>query len=1688
MKRTLSILLAVAMLFGLLPLSAVAADKTPADFGWYTDNSNFSGWTADEDGTVFTVSYDGTNSKRMWKPMIEDPQNFEISLDVDILAVRGYVQVLGVMVEMNPSGGNGDQIYCPQYGNWFNAAGQAAKVTLSRENGGDLNVTLAGVNGDTVSFTRTPGDGSNTNLELGVIDAGGSALFSNLALGKEEEIPPAASDKSPADVGWYTDNNNFSGWTADEDGTVFTVSYDGTNSKRMWKPMIEDPQNFEISLDVDILAVRGYVQVLGVMVEMNPSGGNGDQIYCPQYGNWFNAAGQAAKVTLSRENGGDLNVTLAGVNGDTVTFSRTPVDGGNTNLELGVIDNGGSAYFCNLEIGVPAPEVPTISDPGWTLDANWSFDETTGVLQQNTAGGGFNLWKKTITGDYELSYVINMDTTAGVGSAACAYLRVWDGSNFHFLNWMVQRHESHTAIYTTLQFSSDSGNSWNQLHTPVWTNTSAASFKVTLRFVEAEKMVWTVSEATTGTVLLTQDVPVSSLSETFINSAKEFLLFAVTNGLVSYQNVNLTTILAEGEVDFDNVIFDDSKSPADFGWYTDNNNYTNWKTTQTGNPLYVSYNGSNSRRVWKEIIEDPENFAVVLTVKVENTRAYVEIMGVQIELNCNGGNGNQIFDRETWTWLDAAEQICEVTVARVNGGDLNVKLLGKGNTVPLTFTKTPVDVSSKNVLVGVMDSGASAYFVNVRDEGMAVLSPGLYGWETDEINGTKDFTGWVTIDGENISADYATTTGNHRIWKNLISDQENFFASLELTADNTSSGYVKVLGQTLELDGRNGTGEQLGVKLNGTFREWIPAAGGKAMVYLSRKAGGDVIVGILGEGSQTLYTANISSVEDNDNLEIGLYAGAVSFEEIQVRSDVVPFSKAVFAGDLVSGWSNALLAEMAEYQCRPVEASTVELSAQAICDKNADLIILAYGLEAMLSGTSAEDFAADYDQLIAAVKDEGTILLTGLPYVSDEALGQVSIETYGAYQAAIKTLAEENNLLFADLYAAMGDAPWTVTGNGKTLSASGEALVMGEILRQLMRNCPCLAACANSELMISSDAPVTLIQEALDSFASATTVEEMKAAVADPALGLSLTLYHDLTNEKQTLVLAALVAANRSALADHQAANALFLTETMKVTRTNRREEIQAAPFGTYVAVGDSITAGTCANTPEDNWVYTLGDLISGLQGSEVNTIDKGIGGTAMCRSILNDLYPAGKDVVQEYIVANHPDLISVAYGVNDLHYGVTLEEFISTYRSFLTELTAACPDAVILVFGICARRSDCSQSLGSDDEALRWNVAIKALAEEFGLLYMDTYFDTDGVDWLIADQVHPNNTGYRVFANAVLRQLNGYVNLLPAPAQPSEVSVKISHTVSFDSDLQMNYRIKYENIAAAVPGYVTEGAYLLVEKDRYPMGGGEKTVETVTLYPDLVSDPDRMLFSLPGIQSVEMGSELRAVLHFFDEAGKEYYTQIDTYSVLAYAQLCYDGYTYQEKPELYTLLIDCLNYGAAAQAAFDRRADEPVNAGMEAYQQYATTQLSSELTDVRTYVDNQRSITAVTAMGFSVNFADKTEINAKLTIADGYTKQDITAVKVLNENGEEVATLTEFTELDDGRLQVTFTGVKSVNMRDMYYFVAYVGEEIASQNVGYSVEAYARSNINSADAKLAQLVRATMYYGDAAASCFRAG
>ena len=63
-------------------------------------------------------------------------------------------------------------------------------------------------------------------------------------------------------------------------------------------------------------------------------------------------------------------------------------------------------------------------------------------------------------------------------------------------------------------------------------------------------------------------------------------------------------------------------------------------------------------------------------------------------------------------------------------------------------------------------------------------TPDEFGWDTDE---PKDFSGWTATDAANVAAVYDKTTGNHRIWKGLLTNQNDFTAEQDITGSSATS-------------------------------------------------------------------------------------------------------------------------------------------------------------------------------------------------------------------------------------------------------------------------------------------------------------------------------------------------------------------------------------------------------------------------------------------------------------------------------------------------------------------------------------------------------------------------------------------------------------------------------------------------------------------------------------------------------------------------------------------------------------------------------------------------------------------------------------------------------------------------------------------------------------------------------------
>lgn len=469
------------------------------------------------------------------------------------------------------------------------------------------------------------------------------------------------------------------------------------------------------------------------------------------------------------------------------------------------------------------------------------------------------------------------------------------------------------------------------------------------------------------------------------------------------------------------------------------------------------------------------------------------------------------------------------------------------------------------------------------------------------------------------------------------------------------------------------------------------------------------------------------------------------------------FESAVFAGDLVDVWATQLVDEITLYQKTALTVKNADPEETSELAQH-DLIVLSDGLLALLSGTSASEYAGAVEarlyELLDAAKENAVIVLTSLPYLAQGALGTVPAERVLEYNAALRAVAMGANVLYADLYRAQSQTVWSQAADGMSLGTIGNLLATGEVLQTLMRACTCLCQDGANPLTTSAISAAAPTEAALQAFREAATAEELEKALQEAHLGVSLSLYKSMDTEGRAQTVETLLAADRSIAENYMLADLLVNLAASETLGERTPMERAETGLQTYVAVGDSITEGCMAiHARTDSWVAHLSELISAAQGFELNTTNRGIGGTKMCTE--HQHFPAAKDTVQQYIVPLKPDLVTVAYGINDFHAGTTLDTFLTDYRAYLEELTDSCPDAVVIVCGLCCK--------GNDQDSTRvreWNKALRELVEEFGLIYCETYDDMYGVNWILADGLHPNNAGYRMIASTVFRVLNENVNL----------------------------------------------------------------------------------------------------------------------------------------------------------------------------------------------------------------------------------------------------------------------------------------------------------------------------------------
>ena len=330
----------------------------------------------------------------------------------------------------------------------------------------------------------------------------------------------------------------------------------------------------------------------------------------------------------------------------------------------------------------------------------------------------------------------------------------------------------------------------------------------------------------------------------------------------------------------------------------------------------------------------------------------------------------------------------------------------------------------------------------------------------------------------------------------------------------------------------------------------------------------------------------------------------------------------------------------------------------------------------------------------------------------------------------------------------------------------------------------------------------------------------------------------------------------------------------------------------------------------------------------------------------------------------------------------------------------------------------------------------------------------------------------------------NMAVEVEETPSEPvyDETFKPASVNVEFESDYTIRFTVK----TAVYDMY--NNVYMVVNKAMYD---GDKAIESQVIELKnpakvTVNGEERYAYIVEGFAAKEMSSQITATLCGEDENGNVVYGKAIEYSLRQYAQSQITKAS--TSAEFKTMMVDFLNYGAAAQTYFGYNTTDLANNGLTE-EQLALGTADRELVSARALTDS--SSTRAKFSSANLEFESKITIIAITNInGETYTANKDTwyaVAKYTNYLGEEITLTIPFS---DARIGVDAIGRTYINVNELaanemstpVEFTVYDGDGAAVTNtLTYSIETYAAGKVNGTNANLAALVKAMMKFGDSA-------
>jgi len=202
-------------------------------------------------------------------------------------------------------------------------------------------------------------------------------------------------------------------------------------------------------------------------------------------------------------------------------------------------------------------------------------------------------------------------------------------------------------------------------------------------------------------------------------------------------------------------------------------------------------------------------------------------------------------------------------------------------------------------------------------------------------------------------------------------------------------------------------------------------------------------------------------------------------------------------------------------------------------------------------------------------------------------------------------------------------------------------------------------------------------------------------------------------------------------------------------------------PFQRLVVLGEStVEGGGWLQNDRERFADILAQLLEYCQEAPLDYHNAGLGASVI--SPRTEAYdgsrkPSAMERLEKQVIAHRPDLLVIAYGLNDMRGGVTPEDFRRELEALIVQVRQTIDPQIVIVNVYHQTKLDRfpPSNRGSQEAIRAYNGMLRETAKKLNCIHADAWAAEGGCDWVVHnDGVHANRIGNLLIAHRILEAI----------------------------------------------------------------------------------------------------------------------------------------------------------------------------------------------------------------------------------------------------------------------------------------------------------------------------------------------